>query len=256
MADQKYSQFYNTTYDDGPYKVNVPKSKRTNHLLVNPSLAKVKHTTWSLPPQEHTYGYCDPIDMENAGDLLTYWAVHQPNAQNMPGRDFVQLNKYATMNGCVNAKNVSAFRSNNDIRIEESQAQDYGTFYPTDDTVFGRPSAPSASIQALMSNKYQRNAIEQRRTMASTRRTVARDRRTRNTMSAKMTRAALGHSKVSAAPPQKAFKMKQFQNVPSRVSQQMYANTRPVRAGRRANSAGAVTQQAPEQAMQAQQEQY
>jgi len=238
-----YNKFYNGIYDDGEYKVNVPRTQRGNHLLVNTSLSKVKHTTWNLPPQEHTYGYCDPVDMENAGDLLTYWSVHQPNAQHMPGRDFVQLNKHAAINGCVNAKNVSTFRQNNDIRIEESDYQpDYGTFYPGDDMVYGKPSAPSASIQALMSNKYQRNSIEQRRTMARTKRLVAQDQRKRNTMSAKMTRAALGHTKMPAPAPKRPFKMKQFMNVPSRVSREMYANTRPQpRAGRRAKSAGSAT---------------
>jgi len=235
-----HTGFYKSVYDDGEYKVPVPRTRRTNHLLVNPVLATVKPTTWNLPQSDHTYGYSNPVDMEGAAELLSNWSIHQPNAQRMPGSDFVALNKYASMNGCTTAKNVSSFRQMNDIRLEESNYPVQGnTYYPDNQTVYGCPSVPSASIHALVTNSYQRSSIEQRRNMESTR-MAARQTRKRNQVP-RMTKAALGHFKVPAPAAKARFTMRQFQNVPGRVSQQMYANTtRPTPvAGRRSQSAGA-----------------
>jgi hypothetical protein len=209
--------FQRDLYDDGSYAYECPRSQQTNHLLVRKPLGQVKPSCYSLPGNNHTYGFVDPQDAEGAGDIVGSWQTHIPAPQGVPGKDFVRLNKYGAMSGCVTAKNVATFRRYNDCRVGEVLPPRDNIYYPDADTVYGRPSPASVPIADLINNSYQRKAI----TMKRARRADLEMRKPRKTnfTQTSHTRASLGHTKVAAPAPKPMFKMKKFQNVPSRVAQ-------------------------------------
>lgn len=243
-------------YDDGKYKLPVPAYKRTNALLVRNPLGEVKPTTWSLPPRDHIYGYADAQDEEGASEVVNSWLEHQGPPRELPGRNFVELNKFATMSGCTTAKNLSQFRRTNDVRLGAQNApiSHMTSSFPDSSTIFGRPSPQSAPISDLLNNNYQRTWIQgqryQREMKSTKQRPYARSQHTK---------ASLGHTKVRAPPPKKMFKLKQFENVPSRISMtnpsyqndysSTYQNERARSTGRRSPIAGrrATPQQMPQQ---------
>lgn len=210
-------------YDDGEYKIEVPSHKRTNVLLVNRPLGKVVPATRTLPGPGHTYGFVDLHDDEGAGDVLGSWQAHRRGTEEPPGKDFVRLNKYASMSGAVTAKNVATFRRVNDIRQGERAVPTSadGVYFPDSNTVFGRPSPDSAPIQDLITNAYQRRYIAEQR-VARAQRAKSQTISNKTYARSQHTKASLGHTKVPAPEPKPMFKLKQFQDVPSRVTTQNY----------------------------------
>lgn len=217
------NEFERDIYDDGEYMVNVAPHKRTNVLLVNKPLGKVTPTTRQLPGPGHTYGFIDLHDEETAGDVLGSWQAHRRAPQGVPGKDFVRLNKYASMSGAVTAKNVATFRRCNDIRLGESGMGPVdGPYFPDSNTVFGKPSLDSAPISDLLTNAYQRRYVAEQR-VNRTMRAGARASKKPTYALSQHTKASLGHTKVPAPAPKAMFKLRQFQDVPSRVSHHNYA---------------------------------
>jgi hypothetical protein len=203
-------------YDDGDYRRDVPRRKKTNTLLVRRPLGKVKPTTYRLPKASYVYGRAQAFDEESAAQVVGSWKQHRRNPEALPGRDFVRLNKQAALYGCTTSKGVATFRRSNDIRLRKTQpisAQGAGGgFNPN--SVFGRPSEPSAGINDLISNSYQRNWILEQRAMKA----ASKGRRRNGGFSGTLshTRASLGHTKTPQPGPVKVFKLAQFTNVPSR----------------------------------------
>jgi hypothetical protein len=217
-------------YDDGDYKREVPQYKKTNHLLVYPQLGRVKPSTYNLPGGDFTYGYTDPADEEGAGAVVGSWKSHRPAPEALEGRDFVRLNKYAAINGCTTAKNVATYRRANDIRVGQGAISGNSRYprgqpapyFPNGDTIFGRPSPACAPISDVLNNSYQRKWIAEQRMIRTA---EGQQKRQMKYAQAQHTRASLGHTKVQA--PQSTaspFKLKQFQNVPSRVRTEGYRN--------------------------------
>lgn len=217
-------------YDDGDYKREVPQYKKTNHLLVYPQLGMVKPTCYNLPPKDFTYGWTDQGDDEGAAAVVGSWKQHKAAPDALEGRDFVRLNKYAAMNGCTTAKNVATYRRANDIRVGQgaisggrAQTAPGGKMYsPNVDTIFGRPSPPCAPINDVLNNSFQRRWVAEQRELRAA---ENQKRRALKAQQAQHTRASLGHTKVQAPEDTRApFRLKQFQNVASRVRSEGYSN--------------------------------
>jgi len=204
-------------YNDGQYR--VPRSKRTNVLLVRPQVGKVKPTTYDLPSEGYVYGRKDIGDEEGAREVVGSWKNHTPNPDAEPGRDFMRLNKGAVVHGCTTSKNISSYREEHDIRLQTGPVPRYGSgtdpSYPNATTAFGRPSKPSTPINSLLCNSYQRNWIASQRQTAKAEEEVSAKKQKKQP--AAHTRASLGHVKVKKDAPKKPFKLKQFVNVESRV---------------------------------------
>lgn len=215
-------------YDDGDYKREVPAVRKTNHLLVYPQLGKVKPSTYDLPGPEFTYGWTDATDEDGAAQVVGAWKSHSAAPDGLQGRDFVRLNKYAAMNGCTTAKNVSTYRRVNDIRVGQGaisgqRNKEKKMYFPNADTIFGRPSPPCPPISDCLNNSYQRKWVEEQRTLRTA---AVEQKRQLKYARATHTRASLGHTKVRAPEVDKLanFRLKQFQNVPSRVRTEGYSN--------------------------------
>eukprot|EP00462_Mataza_sp_D1_P004465 CAMPEP_0175101830 /NCGR_PEP_ID=MMETSP0086_2-20121207/8056_1 /TAXON_ID=136419 /ORGANISM="Unknown Unknown, Strain D1" /LENGTH=258 /DNA_ID=CAMNT_0016376487 /DNA_START=50 /DNA_END=826 /DNA_ORIENTATION=+ len=216
-------------YDDGDYKREVAQHKKTNHLLVYPQLGKVKPSTYNLPGPDFTYGWTDDANEEGAGQVVGSWKSHHAAPDALQGRDFVRLNKYAAVNGCTTAKNVSAYRRANDIRVGQGAISGSRgkskekLYFPNADTIFGRPSAAKSSFSEVLNNSYQRRWIEEQR---ASRTAAVIQKRQLKYARASHTRASLGHTKVIAPETDKLanFRLKQFQDIPSRVRAEGYSN--------------------------------
>jgi hypothetical protein len=231
-------------YDDGPYMIpHTRPQNRTNVLLVKNQLGKVKPTTRTLPPPDHRYGYVEHYDSEGAKEVLQHWQQHTPNPAPTPSTDFKALNKYGAMNGCVTAKHVSAFRRTNHIPMSEGYSnQPRDTYFPDENQVYGIKSSPSAVLHSLLSNSFARQAIIENRITYGKRAAAKQARRTQK-LSTYQTKASLGHTKVPAPQPKPRFILRQFQDVPSRVTLGQYAGaTRRVRTTGSIRNGGAPVQ--------------
>lgn len=235
-------------YEDGEYRKST--GRKVNPLLVRSVVGKVRASTYDLPGNDFIYGRAEPEGEEGTREVVGSWLEHRKNPDKVPGRDFVKMNKVAARQGCVTSKHIAAYRKNNDIRLGTSPQKDRtarqkkalaSSKIPAD-MIFGAPGRPSTPINGLLSNSYQRNWIEAQRDAEAKRREKAHTARTATRASAKQrsnfhTKASLGHRKKNEPAPKKPFKMKQFANVPSRISQpggsfSVRTTARGVRQGR------------------------
>jgi len=212
------SVWSNDIYNDGDYRRDVPRHQKTNALLVRNPLGQVRPTTYQLPQDHFVYGQVDNGDEEGAAQVINSWKQHKANPEGLPGRDFVKLNKYAAVNGCTTSKNIAVFRQQNDIRLKQGPIKSQtgnALTRPNSSSIFGRPSPASAPIDDLLNNSYQRGWIQEQRAlkMAST-----RQRGGMRYAQSQHTRASLGHTKIRAPHPRPRFKLRQFENVRSRVA--------------------------------------
>lgn len=160
----------------------MPKTKQTNCLLVRRPIGKVKPTTYTLPPEDFCYGKVEKIP--DHGNLLA-WNV--PEKQSRPSRS--------------------------------KQQKPYD-----ENTVFGRPTPPTSSLASVITNQYQRDWIAEQRKLQAAQLAAATRKRgdsrgaTQPLRPPRNTAASLGHTKPrEPSSPQPLFKMKRFQDVPSRV---------------------------------------
>lgn len=202
-------------YEDGDYRKIAPRDQKVNTLLVRSQLGKVRATTYSLPGDTFVYGQQDQLVEAGAAGSVNSWQEHRGNAAEIPNRDFVRLNKYAAMNGVTTSKDVADFRCVNDIRQPPANTSAPSmAYFPPPETTYGRPSAKSIPIVKLLQNNYQREWIgEERQRKINELNTNSQPK----TIKLQHTRASIGHTKVPAPEPKKMYKMKQFDNVPSRA---------------------------------------
>lgn len=99
-------------------------SFKSNCLLVKPEVGKTRRTTRSLPNQKdpnYRYGKPDPKGSLTAGKVILNWKTHEPNEQEKPPKDFVQLNRVAALNGLTTASEFTKYSRNNYIGKREGQ---------------------------------------------------------------------------------------------------------------------------------------
>lgn len=211
-------------YDDGDYRGRG--KHRTNPLLIRQPVGKVRPNTRDLPPEEWTYGRRDRYDPEGVREVIGTWKTHRPNPEEMPGRDFVRLNKAAADAGATTAKHTATFRQVNDIRLKQGEAATdrggYVVYDSLDQHTFGRPTnRPTTPISLVLTNTYQRQWIEDRRQLSNEEhvesRAIQQAGKWGKFKQSQHTRASLGHQKVRAPPPASPFKLKRFTEVESRV---------------------------------------
>jgi hypothetical protein len=64
-----------------------------NVLLVKGDVGQMKPFTHDLPGLEHTYGKRNPMDLCNAGKLISSWKEYQIKRSASQERDFIKVNK-------------------------------------------------------------------------------------------------------------------------------------------------------------------
>merc|ERR1719198_696676 len=128
-----------------------------NPLLVKPLLGCVKSTCYDLPSRsslQHEYGLRQERDGCTSAEVVGNWAVHEPNPNVVPGRDFKQLNKHAVVEGITNCKTMSQYRSTHDYRLKLGSDKPAESKPYDADTAFGRPTNASTSFNDLISHSY------------------------------------------------------------------------------------------------------
>ncbi len=101
------------------YVPNRPVAKM-NPLLVRSDVGLQRRSTYKLPPADFCYGKPGGADAESAGAIALNWVGYQPNAAEQGPRNFVKLNRDATVSGCVNATQATRYRDTHDARIAKA----------------------------------------------------------------------------------------------------------------------------------------
>ena len=86
----------------------MPKVK--NPLLLPNEVGKGRPPVAGLPPESFSYGKRTTSDGLSTGQALGEWAVFKPNIKDLPGRDYMALNRMAIKHGSGQCY-VSAFHS-------------------------------------------------------------------------------------------------------------------------------------------------
>jgi len=134
-----------------------PESSK-NTLLGKAQLGTVKCAVWSLPSDtnfQHEYGLRQKRDGVTSADVLGNWAAHAGTADQMPGRDFKQLNCEAVVTGCTTSKGFAEYRLDHDARIKAASASVVLPVpYDKVTTTFGRSTTSSIPMSDLISHGY------------------------------------------------------------------------------------------------------
>merc|ERR1712153_194598 len=88
--------------DSEPVVRVVRKTEAFNPLLQRVVLGKSKRSTYGLPQNQFVYGKPNIHDGEGCAEVLSTWVEHHANPDSLPGRDFMALNKRATIVPCQN----------------------------------------------------------------------------------------------------------------------------------------------------------
>ena len=88
--------------------VSTAMSKVKNPLLLPNEVGKGRPPVADLPPESFSYGKRTTSDGLSTGQALGEWAVFKPNMKDLPGRDYMALNRMAIKHGSGQCS-VSAF---------------------------------------------------------------------------------------------------------------------------------------------------
>jgi|TARA_B110000977_G_scaffold45136_1_gene61380 hypothetical protein len=167
------------------------------------------------------------------------WQTHKPPVDQLPGPDFKTMNKLAAVNDVVTAKETKAFREENVVTLRAGAG---ATSDPGGSDLFVKPSLPSDGnpehrygksskqrtveelkwgsmdgVKEMINGDFQHewaNANEKR--LPALKAMSRKPKPVSKTTKAMECIAAVAQSKIAPAPKSKQFKMKLFNDVPSR----------------------------------------
>lgn len=193
-------------------------------------MGKAKPTCYDLPQEGFAYGRAEPADMEGAREVTMHWAAHVPRPKPGPDtQDFRKINKIATKVNISNAKQLAAFRRENDVRmIQQGPSGPLPKVIPSDvipSFAYGRKSRPSTPIAAVVGYQYAAEYEEalddnygkydamKSQTGGKQRVRLTKNATTRIHQSRLRVALSSGYEE-----PRELFKLSKFKKVPSRLS--------------------------------------
>jgi len=201
----------------------VRKSEQHNPLLQRVVLGKSKRSTYNLPQNTFVYGKPNIHDGEGCAEVLSTWVEHHANPDAVPGRDFMALNKRATISKMTTPADVTAFRKAHDIRLKRGDTMSYSSgkvILPSDMDpahCYGRANRPSTPIADVIQSAYECDWVDHQmhRRAAKEQQDTAALEKMRNPDTA----ASRGHAiaRQQQPPPKDPFIMKKFQGVKART---------------------------------------
>merc|ERR1712227_231626 len=201
----------------------VRKTEQHNPLLQRLELGKSRRTTYEVPQDGFVYGRPNIHDGEGANEVLSTWVEHHANPDSVPGRDFMALNKRATISKMVSAKDVTAFRKAHDIRLKRGDTMAFAggrNILPSDVDpahTYGRANRPSTPIADVIQSAYENDWVDEqmKRREEKERQDMAALEKMRNPDTA----ASRGHAiaRQPKAEEREPFTMKKFKNVKPRT---------------------------------------
>ncbi|CAG9467410.1 unnamed protein product [Pedinophyceae sp. YPF-701] len=213
----------------------VRASMKTNALLQPAELGKPKRILFNNPPPSRVFGMPKKMDAESSRDVIMYWQEHRGAADEAPGPDFCTMNKLATINGNVTAKQHADFRKSNPVALPgagETTRRTRATLPSDRDRRFtyGCPSSykplevlrrtgEDCDMQSLMQGAYVYEWVRANQSKEAIQREQNRKIEPRATL------ATEGHARGSAmrragrpVRPSDTFKMKRFAGVKSKLT--------------------------------------
>merc|ERR1719321_2304296 len=145
----------------------VRKTEQHNPLLQRTALGKSRRSTYELPDEGFVFGRPSIHDGEGSAEVLSTWVEHHANPDSVPGRDFMALNKRATISKMVSAKDVTAFRKAHDIRLKRGDTMQYSSsrnILPSDVDpahTYGRANRPSTPIADVIQSAYENDWVDE-----------------------------------------------------------------------------------------------
>ncbi|OMJ95049.1 hypothetical protein SteCoe_1583 [Stentor coeruleus] len=192
---------------DHPFYQKLQNSK--NILLVKDDVGRAKKCIRDLPTEGFSYGSKLKKDPEGAGSVISSWQVHKPTNEQQAEKDFKKLNKMSLNSKLTTSKQVTEFVKQNDVRVKDrrhkgdtvkgrSQSGDY----------FGVPNKPSTPIEQVVGNGYGNVAAEEKKKSYES---------TLQSKPLKPKNSPRANEKIETLEEKKEFKMKKFQQVESKV---------------------------------------
>eukprot|EP01028_Stygiella_incarcerata_P004135 TRINITY_DN1873_c0_g1_i1.p2 TRINITY_DN1873_c0_g1~~TRINITY_DN1873_c0_g1_i1.p2 ORF type:complete len:210 (+),score=50.15 TRINITY_DN1873_c0_g1_i1:131-760(+) len=195
------------------------KADQMNPLLVAPEVGVSKPSHHKLPPPETVFGKVCMKDEYDTSTLLHDWKEYAPNPSSKPGRDYIKMNRIGARAGVTKASEARMFHETHDMRRESGKDRKERTssasmVHTDKDAVFGKRSGSPTDMRSLFQHDFVPERGEK----------LIFAKKTKKAREASPTKASLGHQKTAAATPQetspsKAFKLRRFENVPSKIAQ-------------------------------------
>jgi len=211
-----------------------------NHLLVHPPVGKPKPVHLPRHPgKEFTYGKVHhKSEYDRASEVMGHWQSHVPNPNtSLPGPDFRKMDKAATAEGILTAKEFGSFRKDHPATLRRGNSARQPDHVPSDKNpkfTYGRPSAlrleeeirrtgPAVPIKKIIEGDYIEEWVRSKSgkdfgdcmpaRMPVPRPTVASESRIRTTTTI---------MKPAGATAADTFKLSKFSGVPSRVMAEVH----------------------------------
>jgi hypothetical protein len=210
--------------DQEPVVRVVRKTEASNPLLQKAQLGKSKRSTYNLPQNQFVYGKPNIHDGEGCAEVLSTWSEHHANPDSQPGRDFMALNKRATISKMTTPQDVTAFRKAHDIRLQRGDTMSFSggkVVLPSDMDpahCYGRSNRPSTPIADVIQSAYECDWVDHQmhRRAAKEQQDMAALDKMRNPDTA----ASRGHAiaRQQQPPQQQPFIMSKFKNVKARTN--------------------------------------
>ncbi|CAD8194847.1 unnamed protein product [Paramecium octaurelia] len=130
-------------------------NNHSNPLLMKDDVGKAKPSTYNLPNQDFIYGQPLSRDKEGAKEVTMTWKFHQESQDQLPNRDFAELNKQSIHNGSVKAHDMYKFRQTHDARLKVKKGTNIQAIeLPEEEFRYGRKNRPSTPMKLVMGNSY------------------------------------------------------------------------------------------------------
>ncbi|KNC98380.1 uncharacterized protein SPPG_06087 [Spizellomyces punctatus DAOM BR117] len=210
----------------------------TNVLLVKDYVGKTRPSVYSLPGLNHVYGKRVERDPnESTATVLQHWHVRALSKDSAPALDYIAMNRNSAKQGIINPKAIRTYRKLHPVHVgtEEHHLGGLKTMnggnalyrkapLPSDHDqwfTYGKPTRPSTPVAALMTDKYQREWLEQQEANEKTSlpKVKAKKKKQVNSVQQRSQKAApLTTLSIAERDPWSLWKMSRFQKVPADIN--------------------------------------
>ncbi|KAI9144708.1 hypothetical protein BKA69DRAFT_1053973 [Paraphysoderma sedebokerense] len=194
-----------------------------NPLLVKHPVGKGKPTCYNLPPEGHAYGKkVERVEDETAAQVLMHWNVTQKSKHQIPAMDYASMNVEAAKKGITSPKDQYEFRKANPIRKKVIDHSDGKPTKPPrklpSDTnpnfTYGKPTRPSTPVARLLSQSSKQKKLDEETKRPKGTEKAANEYRDNATKKVTPKKKKVP---ITEQDPKTLFKMKRFQDVPSKI---------------------------------------
>ena len=197
--------------------VNPQKCAGFSSLLVKDVVGATRHSVHDLPPSSHAYGMTQKTQQEGAKAVILTWKAGKPSVTAKPKLDYQRMNANAAKKGLTTSRAFAdSARAAPLFESAKRISTNTGAPKANRDMTYGRKNVYSDDIKALISGDYNPNFTQGDSSYPAN---TSRSRKAEKAaaFAPAATKASIGHRAKPAPVEKEPFKMKRFQNVPSRV---------------------------------------